>query len=70
MCNQEESQSIETGPQITEMMQPTEKNPKPVITNKLHMFQKIEENINTTRRETEDVKNKQIEFLEMKNKIS
>lgn len=46
------------------------KNTKTAIINKFHMLEKVEENTNMTRRNTENVKNMQMKLLEMKNTIS
>ena len=54
--NKETSQSIETDPEMTWIIRLIDKDIKRAIRNMLHMFKKIGESMNMTRRNTEKIK--------------
>ena len=54
--NKETSQSIETDPEMTWIIRLIDKDIKRAIRNMLHMFKKIGESMNMTRRNTENIK--------------
>lgn len=54
--NKEISQSIDTDPEMTWIVRLIDKDIKRAVRNMLHMFKKIGESMNMTRRNTEKIK--------------
>lgn len=63
-CNQK-SQSIETDPGMTEMMELTSKDIKTAIIIMLQLFMQVEKMVTIMGREMEDIKKAQLELTEM-----